>query len=46
MLMKNTRAQVMFVDWYVLINSDISLQELSDITSMVFSVGNLQCRYN
>jgi hypothetical protein len=41
-----THAQLMTVDWYVLINDDMNLQELSDLTSMVDSLRKLHCRYN
>ena len=44
MLMTCTRARRMILDRCVLVNSDISLQELSDLTSVVDSSGNLQCR--
>ena len=43
MLMKYTHAQLMITDCYVLINSDINLQDLSDLTSTVDSLRNLQC---
>lgn len=46
MLMRYTCDQLMTADWYMTINSDINLQELSDQTSIVDSSGKLQCHYN
>jgi hypothetical protein len=44
--MRHTCDQLMTVEWYMTINSDINLQELSDRTSIVDSSGNLQSDYN
>lgn len=44
--MKYTCDQLMTVDWYTTINSDINLQELSDRTLIADSSGKLQCHYN
>lgn len=44
--MRYTCDQLMMVEWYMTINSDINLQELSDQTSIVDSSGNLQCHCN
>jgi hypothetical protein len=38
MLMRYTHTQMTILDWYVPINSDTSLQELSDLMSMVGSL--------
>ena len=44
--MRYTCDQLMMVQWYMTINSDINSQELSDKTSRVDSSGNFQCHYN
>jgi len=41
MLMRYTCDQLMTVEWYMTIKSDINLQKLSDRTSIVDSSGNL-----
>jgi len=46
MLMRYTCDQLMTVEWYMTINSDINLQELSNRTSIADSSGNFQCHYN